>query len=234
METQIVDQVLVREIKKNIKEVRRCLFKMVMDRWVFLLFSFFFVVRIGLNRGSHPRSSNYCVCDGEVYTHSPVARTFSGVHTLRVHFAHSYACYTHAWLKGVCSAHVVISLSSHLLSLFMFHPSLLLLFLDGSLRDHSRLRPYRLWRPWLPAEPSEAHSARGRAVLLPGQVPSPPQVILIGDFVLHRGKHRKHAIGKPLKSMKSQRNSIRSHSLTTHREFDSDDRDHRGHLKWRV
>ena len=40
---------------------------------------------------------------------------FSAALTLRVHFAHSYACYTHAWLKSVCSAHVVISLSSHLL-----------------------------------------------------------------------------------------------------------------------
>ena len=39
---------------------------------------------------------------------------FPGVHTLRVHFAHSHACHTHAWLKSVCSAHVVISLSSHL------------------------------------------------------------------------------------------------------------------------
>ena len=55
---------------------------------------------------------------------------FSAALTLRVHFALFYACYTHAWLKGVCSAHAVISLSSHLL-LFMFHPSLFLLFLDG-------------------------------------------------------------------------------------------------------
>ena len=50
-----------------------------------------------------------------VYTHSPVARTISLVYIHCAYFAQSYACHTHAWLKGVCSAHVVISLSSHLL-----------------------------------------------------------------------------------------------------------------------
>ena len=53
---------------------------------------------------------------GEVYTDTHLVHAnCCAALTLRVHFAHSYACHTHAWLKGVCSAHVVISLSSHLL-----------------------------------------------------------------------------------------------------------------------
>ena len=66
-------------------------------------------------------------------------------------------------------------------------------------------------------------------------------------------KQRKHAIGKPFarqrkrrerrffvisaaesKSMKNRRNSVRSHSLQTHKEFYSDYRDLRGHLQWRA
>ena len=35
-----------------------------------------------------------------VFTLSCCTHTFCGVRTLRVHFAHSYACYTHAWLKA--------------------------------------------------------------------------------------------------------------------------------------
>ena len=35
-------------------------------------------------------------------------------------------------------------------------------------------------------------------------------------------------------SMKSRRNSIRSHSFPTHKEFCSDERDLRGHLEWRA
>ena len=35
-------------------------------------------------------------------------------------------------------------------------------------------------------------------------------------------------------SMKSRRNSIRSHSFPTHKEFYSDERDLRGHLEWRA
>ena len=36
------------------------------------------------------------------------------------------------------------------------------------------------------------------------------------------------------KSMKNRRNSVRSHSLQTHKEFYSDERDLRGHLQWRA
>ena len=81
---------------------------------------------------------------------------------------------THAWLKGVCSAHVVISLSSHLLPSHV-SPVLAPAVLWRSLRDHSRQRPRWLWRPRLPAELSRpksagrAHSARGRGVWLPGR-----------------------------------------------------------------
>ena len=56
---------------------------------------------------------------------------FSGLHALRVHFAHSFACYTHACLKGVCSAHVVVSLSSHLFPSHVSPVVAPLLFLDG-------------------------------------------------------------------------------------------------------
>ena len=77
----------------------------------FFCFGFNFFCRVVLTGVSHPRGTNYCVCDGErTHTHLLHAH-FSGVHALRVHFAHSCACYTHAWFKGVCSAHVVISLS---------------------------------------------------------------------------------------------------------------------------
>ena len=51
----------------------------------------FLVVWGRTNRGSHPRGSNYCVCDGEcTHTHLSLAH-FSGVHTLCVNFAHSHA-----------------------------------------------------------------------------------------------------------------------------------------------
>ena len=82
------------------------------------------------HRGSHLRCSNHCVRDG-VCTHTHLLHAhFSGVHTLRVHFAHSYACYTHAWLK-VSAVRMSSSLCHLTFSLLMFHPSLLLLFLDG-------------------------------------------------------------------------------------------------------
>ena len=71
----------------------------------------------------------------DICTHTHLLHAhFSGVHTLRVHFAHSCACYTHAWLKGVCSTHVVISLSSHLLLSHVSPVLAPLLFLDGQLK----------------------------------------------------------------------------------------------------
>ena len=74
-------------------------------------------------------------------------------------------------------------------------------------------------------------------------------------FCSSERKQGKHAIGKPLQdrererekerkgfvisvaesmSRKSRRNSIRSHSLQTHKEFTSDERDLRGHLERRA
>ena len=136
--------------------------------------SLFFSSRGRTCRDSHPRSSNYCVCD-RVCTHTDLLHEhFSGVHTLRVHFAHSYACHTHAWLKGVCSAHVVISLSSDLL-LSQFHPSLLLLSLDGHLETTPTATSLTFSRPRLPAElprprsAGQAHSTGGRGDWLPGR-----------------------------------------------------------------
>ena len=128
--------------------------------------------------GSHPRSSNYCVCDGErAHTHLLHAY-FSVAHTLCAYFAHSYACCAQAWLKGVCRAHVVISLSSHLLPTHV-SPVLALAVPWRSLRDHSRLRPRRPHWRFCARDPAElprpksagqVHSARGRGVWLPGQV----------------------------------------------------------------
>ena len=113
---------------------------------------------------------------GEVYTHTHLLYgNFCAALTLRVNFAHSHACHTHAWLKDVRSAHVVISLSSHLLPSHV-SPILAPAVPWRSLREHSRPRPHRLWRPRFPAELSrpesagQAHSARGRAVWLSGQV----------------------------------------------------------------
>ena len=68
------------------------------------------------------------MCDGCVHTLTCCTHIFLVYIQVGMHFAHSYACYTHAWLGSVCSAHVVISLSSHLL--LLFHPSVFLLFLD--------------------------------------------------------------------------------------------------------
>ena len=69
-------------------------------------------------RISHPRSGNYCVCDGErVYTHS-----VSHVHFLCTSSLRDVQTRTRM-AQGVCSAHVI---SLHLtLSILMFHPSLL-------------------------------------------------------------------------------------------------------------
>ena len=215
----------------------------------------------------------------------------------------------HSRMAQDCSAHVVISLSSHLL-LSHVSPVLAPAVPARSLRDHFRPRPYRLWRPQLPAELSrpesagQAYSAQGRAVWLPGQVPS-PQVMsprsstrsllwtmtrrsstirttvsptsrkprtrtlansvftqcwnplfctfLIGDFVPQRESKESMQSGNHCKtdrereerenfvisvagsmSMKSRQNSIGSHSLQTHRDFYSDERDLRGHLERRA
>ena len=70
------------------------------------------------------RSTDGIRTQTKVCTHSPVARTFSGVHTLRVHFAHMHG-------SIVSVVRMPSSLCHLTFSFFMFHPSLLLLFLDG-------------------------------------------------------------------------------------------------------
>ena len=84
----------------------------LLAKWVDLLHVF-------LDQGHHSpvgtrqkRGFMECTHTDLLHAHFPAALT------LRVHFAHSSVCYTHAWLKGVCSAHVVISLSSHFFSSF--------------------------------------------------------------------------------------------------------------------
>ena len=66
----------------------------------FFFYSNFFTFNGRTHRGSHPRSSNHCVCYGGCTHTNLLHEHFSGVRTLRVHFAHSYACHTHAWLNA--------------------------------------------------------------------------------------------------------------------------------------
>ena len=79
------------------------------------------------SRGSHSRSSNHCVCDRSVYTLTCCTHIF----LLYIHCACTsrILMHIHAWLK------IAVRMSSSLFhltfSLLMFHPSLLLLFLDG-------------------------------------------------------------------------------------------------------
>ena len=87
------------------------------------------------------------------------------------------------WLKGVCSTHVVISLSSHFLPSHV-SPVLAPAVPWRSLRDHSRpRRPYWLWCPRDPAElhrpkkrRSSAHRTR-TSCLATWPSPSPTQVM---------------------------------------------------------
>ena len=161
VEIKLEDQVLLREIDQ--KELEGSL-KVCSQRrsWCDFFLVWNFSGRGRTYRGSHPRSSNYCVCDRWCSDTHLLHAHFSGVLLLRVH---SHACYTHAWLKGVCSAHVVISLSSHLLPSHV-SPIIAPAVPWRSLRDHSRPRPHRLWRPRLPAELSRPK----RAVWPSGQV----------------------------------------------------------------
>ena len=107
MESQLVDNVLVGEIKMEVE--RRS------------LRIFFFSLRI-----SHPRSGNYCVCDGGC-THTP-CRT----HIFLTHFP-CVACRhrAHAWLKVFAVRHISPShpLHSHVPSASFAVPA-------RSLRDH--------------------------------------------------------------------------------------------------
>ena len=254
-------------------------------------FSFFW---LSSSRGrshscSHARSSNYCVCDG-VCTHTHLLpRTFSGVHTLRVHFAHSYACYTHAWLKGVCSAHVMSPLT-HLLT---SHVSPVLTYvlpccsltvtsrplLEAQVKrtPHDELFGYlaksapstEVMSPrsstrshlWTMTRRSLTISTTfskftGKTLdnsVFPQCLNSLFRTFLIGDFVSQRESKESMHTGKQLLDREEEKKEkvlwsvlqgwcqwkvdgtrIRSHSPTTHRQFDSDDRDLRVHLEWRA
>ena len=127
-------------------------------------------------RVSYTCSSNYSVYD-EVYTHSLVARTFFCCTVFVCAQPHIFmrVTYTHgssAW-KG--SLHMCrFSPSRRLPS----HDSPILAVPARSLRNQSRQRLHWLRHPHDLAELSrpksagQAHSARGWAVWLPGQVPS--------------------------------------------------------------
>ena len=114
-----------------------------------------------------------------------------------------------------------------------------------SLRDHSRLR---LWRPRHLAELSrrksagQAHSARGRAVFgylakfLPPTGYEPKEfdkITSVGNdtTLINDPDHSTSVSVAESMLMKSRRNSIRSHSIQTHKEFYSDERDFREHLE---
>ena len=283
---------------------------MVTVWWIFV--SIFFNENPRCSRGSHSRSSNHCVCDRGVYTLTCCTHIF----LLYIHCA----CTSHILMHNHARLKVAVRMSSSLFhltfSLLMFHPSSLLLFLDGHFQNQSRLRRHWLWRPRHPAELSRPKSVtkkrRSSALrtrtsslatwpssFLP-QVMSPksstrslPWIMTrrsstnqttvsptsrkptnenSGQFgvstvfessVLHvshwwfcssERKQRKHAFEKPLQererereeredfvisvaesmSMKSRRNSKRSHPLQTHKEFYSDDWHLRGHLEWRA
>ena len=147
----IVDQVLVGEIKKNLKQVEDILPRWSWsDEFFFVFFDFLEVTTV-------------CA------TH--LLRTFSGVHTMRVHFAH-FSCVLHTNMdRCLHCAYRHLSLTS--LSPFSCFTRLyFFVVLWRSLRDHSRLRPHRCSRPLFaeisrPQSAGQAHTARGQSVLIP-------------------------------------------------------------------
>ena len=126
VEGKLVDHVLVREIKRTWRKSENILSKMVTEWWIFV--SIFCSENPHCSRGSQSRSSNHCVCDRGVYTHSLVARTFfCCTYTARALRTFSYTITHGSRLQCACRHLSFISP----LSLLMFRPSLLLLFLDG-------------------------------------------------------------------------------------------------------
>ena len=99
VESKPVDQVRVREIEKNMKEVRRFSLKMVMERW---FFSFFWLSssRGRSHRGSHPRSSNDCVSDGSVHTLTCCTYIFWCTYTART--LRTFLCVLHTCMAQGC------------------------------------------------------------------------------------------------------------------------------------
>ena len=160
-----------REITRTLKEVWRYSLKMVMEWWVFC--SLTLCGRGRTHRGSHPRSSNDCVCDGGV--HTLVARTFFWC-TYTARTLRTFLCVLLTCKAQGSRVSAVRMSSSHL------HPSHVSPVLAPavpwrSLRDLSRpRRPHWRFCPRDPAElprpkgAGQAHSARGRGVWLSGQV----------------------------------------------------------------
>ena len=86
VESKLVDQVLVGEIKKNLDWSLK-VFSQDGHGVMNFLSWFFLNGRVVPSRGSHPRSSNYCVCDGRcAHTHLLHAQ-FSGAHFVHAHFS---------------------------------------------------------------------------------------------------------------------------------------------------
>ena len=164
-----------REKIKKILKVRRCSLMMVVEWWFFEFSVVEGVVPTVVR--THVVATTVCAT-GCVHTLTCCTYIFCSTYTartLRTFLCVLHTCMAQGCLRCACRHLSVISPSPFL----MFHPSLLLLVPWRSLRDHSRLRPRRLhWRsrPHLPAELSrpkiagQAHSARGRAFWLPGQV----------------------------------------------------------------
>ena len=93
--------------------------KVFSQRWSWC--DYFFLVGVGWNfsgrgrtyRGSHPRSSNYCVCDRVVFRHSFIARTFFWctftARTLRTFSCVLHTCMAQGCLQCACRHLSVIS-----------------------------------------------------------------------------------------------------------------------------
>ena len=88
----------------------------------------FFILRV-VPIGVRTRVVATTVCDGGC-THSPVARTdFWCTYTVRT--PRTFLCVLHTHVSRVSAVRMSSSLCHLTFSLFMFHPSLLLLFLNG-------------------------------------------------------------------------------------------------------
>ena len=157
--------------------------------------------------------------DEEVYTHSLVASTIFWCTYTANHTSLILMCVTHVHGPRVSAVRMSSSLCHLIFSLLIFHPSLLLLFLDGHFESFSDLDDLT---------DVSVCDAVFRSVLM---------MIL---FLRHKAKKacNRETVARQRKkeeregfvisvaksmSMKSQRNSIRSHSLATQREFDSDE-----------
>ena len=124
VESKLVDKVLVREIKKNIKEVRQ-------DGDGVMIFCSF-----SSSRGrttwvrTHTTATTVCATGG-VHTLTCCTLMFFLLHTHSVHTSHILMRVAHMHGSRVSAVRMSSSLCHLTFSLLVFHPSLLLLFLDG-------------------------------------------------------------------------------------------------------